>query len=226
MKPHNLHWVWSYLLYFGILSLLIIFLDFFTPELRQGLLWPWIGFILIGLAFSGILITISLVGLMIFALPHFLTVFPMIDISIIGENSVEHFILGMEAILVGDYIPAGGIWVMLTVLRLYTPVLLFFPIILFKITQSQLERPIPSTEIVQKTIGELVKRNFGLYCYLLITVAYWVILPIYLITYYVQENSVGNETAISVSSFLFVIMTLFCTILPLLLLTYLYFKDS
>ena len=29
MKPHNLHWIWSYLIFFGIVSLVIIFLDFF-----------------------------------------------------------------------------------------------------------------------------------------------------------------------------------------------------
>ncbi len=220
-EPFKAQWVWSHLIYFGITCLLILFIDIIIPESRQWFLWPWSWFVLSGLAFSGILVTVSFVGLMFFSLFVFLRDYSVMLIpstKIIEDYSVNQTILGMEAILVGDYIPAGGIWVMITILRLFSPMLLFFPIILFKISLSQLKKPVPSIEIDQRTIGDRVKNNLSIYCYFQLTVAYWAVLPIFLMIFYVQEHSMNNETAIIVGYLFLVIITFLCIALPLLLL--------
>lgn len=220
-EPHKTQWVWSYLIYFGITCLLILFIDIIIPESRQWFLWPWSCFVLSGLAFSGILVTVSFVGLMFFSLSVFLrdySVMLMSSIKIIEDYSVNQTILGMEAILVGDYIPAGGIWVMITILRLFSPMLLFFPVVLFKIGLSQLKKPVPSIEIDQRTIGDRVKNNLGIYCYFQLTVAYWAVLPIFLMIFYVQEHSMNNETAIIVGYLFLVIITFLCIALSLIFL--------
>ncbi|MFX0016952.1 MAG: hypothetical protein ACFFB2_20970 [Promethearchaeota archaeon] len=219
--PHKVQWVWSHLIYFGITLSLMCLLDFIIPESRQWFLWRWSWFVLAGLAFSGFLASVSFIGLLFFSLFVFLrdySVMLMSSIKIIEDYSFNYTILGMETILVGDYIPVGGIKIMLTILRLFSPMLLFFPIILFKIGLTQLKKPVSSTEIDQKTLGDRVKRHFGIYCYFQLTVAYWVVFPIYLMILYVQEYSMNNETAITVGYLFFLIITVLCIILPIFLI--------
>lgn len=213
-NPNTFHWVGSYLVYFCLMGSLVPVVGSFIPEIIGNMEWPWCWLMIGSLACLIILSTLSFIGLMLFAFSTFLTMFA--DRIMISPHTGN--LLEIEKVLVGDYIPAGGIWVMICVSVLFSPILLLFPTALFKISQKFIENISTGKKNERRTPCSQIRENIGIFGYLSITTGYWTVLPIGLMLIYVEEHSMaetmGGFIFLQVISSLWII---FFVILPLFL---------
>lgn len=213
--PNAFHWLGSYFVYFCVMGSQFLVIGLFIPEVQGNLEWLWLWLMLGSLSCLIILAFLSFIGLMLFAFPTFLTIFTN-NIIISPEKTGN--LLGIEKVFVGDYIPAGGIWVMIRVSVLFSPILLLFPVALFKISQRFIENISTGKKKERKSLCSYMRGNKGIFGYKSITTGYWTVLPTLLMLFYVEEHStvetIGGSIFLIIISCLWVLLFL---ILPFFL---------